>query len=114
LLIRHGQGQDSINWQKLGDRPLEEAAEQDRRFLHTSHEMDPEGFCSRHLAQAVGGGVGATHGLRPRHLRQQHRSHRGGQGNHGYAPLPRTNVISSITQVDPVAVQQNFPFTRRY
>jgi len=37
--------------------PLEEASEQDRRFLHPSHEAYPEGSCSRHLAQAAGGGA---------------------------------------------------------
>ncbi|WVZ24421.1 hypothetical protein V8G54_002965, partial [Vigna mungo] len=74
---------------RSGDHSLKETSEQDRRLLHSSHEVHLEGRCSWHLAQAAGGGARTTHGLRPRRLRHQHRSHRGRQGNPRNAPLHR-------------------------
>ena len=74
---------------RSGHHPFQEAAEQDRGFLHASHEAHPEGSRSRHLPQAPGGGARAPHGLRPRRLRHQHRPHRSRQRNPWHASFPR-------------------------
>ena len=72
-----------------GHHSVEEAAQQNRRLLHASHEAHPEGTGARHLPEAAGGGARAPHGLRPRSLCHPDRPDRGRQGDHRHACRPR-------------------------